>query len=110
MEAEKLKVIAEGMGYKCRKSINSHSVILEDGGLWVTPKDDRCINSYAPLTNAEQCMEIMEKLALEGIVEIDKSSFVDQTVIAYDSDDYHSKTLNEAVVLAAYEYFKENKQ
>ena len=105
---EKLKVIAEGMGYNAvikprniRGSV-SDAVWLVDREEWYEPH----------LTNAEQCMEIMEKLEV-NVLFISKCLW--QAVVGLDFGmtggvDGRGKTINEAVCNAAYEYFKESRE
>ena len=92
MKAEKLKVIAEGMGYKIAYIVNDWVMCEAMGGM---------IFNYTPhLTNNDQLVEIMEKLGLDVIYDqgIWKSG--------RDTANYYGKTISEAVCNAAYEYFK----
>ena len=109
MEVEKLKAIAEGMGYRLRLNPDKEIVVLTGGGLWIEGNS----HTYYPLTNDTQCMEIMLHL-------FEKAGFsfhyIDGeymfNLARYDKKliSEKSKTINEAVCNAAYEYFKENKQ
>ena len=101
MKPEKLKVIAEGMGYEVAiKPRNIRGTITDavfnyNGEVW-----------YNPLTNAEQCMEIMEKLKLDVVWWPEQKEWSSERCIAGSSTiGYTGKTITEAVCKAAYEYF-----
>ena len=103
---EMLKVVAEGMGYVLRDDTPR---IKERICVW-NGKDvnTRCL--YKPhLTNAEQCMEIMEKLKLDLGFDSIEWCVGKYGVMFEPLVEARGKTINEAVVLAAYEYFKEVK-
>ena len=55
-----------------------------------------------PPVNAEQCMEIMEKLKI-SIQWLDGDKYGYWFSVSHE---VKGKTINEAVILAAYEYFK----
>lgn len=117
MEASKLKLIAEGMGYEYRQyaSIESSKNMFAK---------DMAIEEYNPLTNDTQCMEIMEKLPVDiskqstqtvGKPETEKSYWMAGARYFNKKGEFvrvleEGKTIKEAVCNAAYEYFKENKQ
>ena len=104
MEPEKLKVIAEGMGYEVAIKPRNINGTVEDavfsfhGEVW-----------YDPIINNDQMVEIMEKLKV-GV----NYDFYRDVFLSYIYDDFgvillsknEGKTINEAVCNAAYEYFK----
>ena len=102
MEAEQLKVIAEGMGYEIRSSKTSMS---EDRLMVWNGFDISTRQKYNPLTNNDQMVEIINELKID-------------TEYWYRLDEWSAeprggasrrgKTINEAVCNAAYEYFKED--
>ena len=99
---EMIKVVAKGMGYIIFGS-NSKSITVWNG------VDIYSRERYKPhLTNAEQCMELQERLLKElKKVEIKKYSSGVYINLGFFGDTVgEGKTINEAVVLAAYEYFK----
>ena len=111
MEPEKLKVIAEGMPDGRPVEID------EDGCVWyVNYPPTTTVGSgykvfavqYNPLTNNDQCMEIMEKLHTWVTWPFHKHSC--EILISKEGKSYigKGKTINEAVCNAAYEYFKED--
>ena len=104
MKPEQLKVIAEGMGYKFVE-------VVLDGVMynWNIGFDEA--REYNPdTTNAEQCMEIMERLLIEhGTIKFEKYKSGDVGMIDNWRNDYalgEGKIINEAVCNAAYECFK----
>ena len=108
MNAEKLKVIAiaEGMGYEVQPLTNRWNELM------VTMKGRGTIPfSYNPLTNAEQCMEIMEKLKINVIWKGKELETCSAWVLIYigmtGGIEGKGKPISEAVCNAAYEYFKE---
>ena len=119
LKPEKLKVIAEGVypdyiraSEKDRFSdsvssiwIYTHSKIT--GHVVMITRNGESIE-YNPLTNAEQCMEIMEKLIRIGWVLKDIGNI---TQMHYQGTGFPTrvigKTIAEAVCNAAYEYFRE---
>jgi len=95
MKAEQLKVIAEGMGYEVAY-INTIGAVFIHGKL---------PSRYNPLTNNDQMVEIIEKLARDDSLEI-KITIGCKPLVTYNFADYYiGKTINEAVCNAAYEYF-----
>ena len=95
---EMLKVIAEGIGYK--ESIYKVTQIYD--GVTIPPQSD-----YNPLTNAEQCMEIMEKLKLE----MDYFNNRQEWRVNISKHKFSlGKTIPEAICKAAYKYFSEMKE
>ena len=103
---EILKVVAEGMP-------DGRPVEIDEEGVWYmnyppTTGEGYGVKVHAvefnPLTNAEQCMEIMEKLKIspEFVEECGCSGWFAKVKNGRVSE---GKTINEAVVLAAYEYF-----
>lgn len=106
MDAEKLKVIAEGMGYELR---GSSSPYLTDRVVVWNGKDIHTRAIYNPLTNDSQCMEIAHKLKIntEYFKDIDEweawRKESDNSVLIT----INGKTINEAVCNAAYEYFNQ---
>ena len=97
MKPEKLKVIAVGMGYRVSHYANED--LIAD-----RPSGGVCI--YEPLTNAEQCMEIMERLKLNVLHHHACGDYNDVRVVLPSGDFVEGKTINEAACNAAYEYFK----
>lgn len=97
---EMLKVIAEGMGYKTCSTGNGEFIAYQC-------HDEN--NEYSPITNAEQCMEIMEKLevCLSRLMKPDAWQAVINDLVTREEIFAEGKTINEAVCLAAYEYFKD---
>jgi len=110
MKPEQLKVIAEGMGYVIF-SIHPEgkSITVWDGVNIYTRK------RYKPhTTNKNQMVEIMEKLkiSIQPLVNpnawqagIDPHSMLGHSPALFKE----SKTINEAVCNAAYEYFSKDK-
>lgn len=96
---EDLKIIAVGMGYKVRMCHNDNIVTVKADVMYGTHTE------YNPVYFDSQMVEIMEKLASAGILEIDMS-IKDKCCLTYDSVDYSAETLNLAVCRAAVEYFK----
>ena len=98
MTPEQLKVIAEGMGY--------HFDCINDGVVLVSTNVN--LWEYNPITNNDQCMEIMEKLHTWVTWPFHKHSC--EILISKEGKSYigKGKTINEAVCNAAYEYFKED--
>ena len=103
---EMLKVVAEGMGYDIFEYVPNSET-------WSVSKREWSYHcKYNPLTNAEQCMEIMEKLNIQLRRQTHKPDGLWVARIEYVVNPMtvkEDKTINEAVVLAAYEYFKEVK-
>ena len=107
MKAEKLKVIAEGMGYKIAYIVNDWVMCEAMGGM---------IFNYTPhLTNNDQLVEIMEKLYMQTIPWQGAFPYKWHTRIFREDtnlrefvlrNEAYGKTINEAVCNAAYEYFK----
>ena len=94
MKPEKLKVIAEGMGYEAE--------IIDKGFTYerlCVRSDIGALRVYKPLTNAEQCMEIMERL--DAFLNKETSGWY----CLIGLSDGRGKTINEAVCNASYEYF-----
>ena len=94
MAPDKLKLIAEGMGYEF-PSKGLPDIIVVKG------KDGHGFWNYNPLTNAEQCMEIMAKM----LMDIDSMANHVGARVHGDRVWCTGKTINEAVCNAAYEYF-----
>jgi len=97
MNPEQLKVIAEGMGYKCEyNSADAPMIFIHD--IWMV---------YFPILNNDQMVEIMEKF--DGDIEIHKTSpsLIEVALHVQFTKTYYGrgKTINEAVCNAAYEYF-----
>jgi len=103
MDTEKLKVIAEGMGYEIH-SIHDDIVFTIHAGFRVNGFP------YQPdTTNNDQMVEIMERLKISAsfrLVEKDwlTSTWGDSAQVGIIRAT--GKTINEAVCNAAYEYFK----
>ena len=101
MSTEDLKQLAIYMGYEVRDSNNpklTNKVIIWNG------KDIHTREVYNPLTSAEQCLELMEKLDISvQRYEGDKSDWMAQ--ISKGDEEYpiskDGKTINEAVTNAA---------
>jgi len=102
METKKLKVIAEGMGYK-----TAH---IHKGRLFYDGSFDMPIEYEPDTTNNDQMVEIMEKFEWIGFERPMGHGFVICEYRVSLMDDYaktaKGKTINEAVCNAAYEYFK----
>jgi len=102
---EMLKVVAEGMGYrKSRITWNSDIYVA------VEHKTSNRDIEYNPLTNTEQCMEIMEKLNIQLRRQTHKPNGLWVARIEYVVNQMivkEGETINEAVCLAAYSHFKE---
>jgi hypothetical protein len=95
MNTDKLKVIAEGMGYYVNPSIEE-GITVDNEGHWI---------DYAPDTsNNDQMVEIMEKLKLcvEYMADGNYRSYPAGRMCLMET----GKTINEAVCNAAFEYFK----
>jgi len=103
MEAEQLKVIAEGMGYE-RVALRNISAPKEYQ--WIALLGSE---AYNPLTDNDQMVEIMDRL-IHVIDLFYFEPFVDGSfkIVDVETDKIISegKTINEAVCNAAYEYFK----
>ena len=103
MDTEKLKIIAEGMGYEIFSNDNPR---IKDRLVVWNGKDihTRCI--YKPLTNNDQMVEIMEKLKItvRAIPNVSEDWFAEP--YPYGNRMGSGKTINEAACNAAYEYFK----
>mgnify|MGYP001093087043 CR=1 FL=1 len=102
MTPENLKRIAEYIGYEVPTSFD---FLPKENEVWI--KTDEFIwQIYNPLTNPEQLLELIEKLASIGCVELD-CSLDCAPIVTYDSIDYTAKTLPEAVIKAVLEMIKE---
>jgi len=105
---EILKVVAEGMGYKRVNITPAKRLVVA-----TAPNQGETCGAYQPhLTNDEQCMEIMEKLPFDQSFELIGDGIWKAEgfwKVQYIRDGFvaESKNLNEAIVLAAYEYFKD---
>jgi len=115
LEAEKLKVIAKGMGYEAEiVSGVTMLIIMRSGNMVNGYQDIRDELPYKPnTTNNDQMVKIMGKL-LDVFLEV-RVRAVDETEIYWcelihqeheymDVEDM-GKTINEAVCNAAWEYF-----
>ena len=106
MNTEKLKVIAEGMGYTSWISdiYSKPECWYETGNMHEFIKKGR----YNPTTNNDQMVEIMEKIlnSLKNIKIINFTSGVNVSFGFFGDLEGEGKTINEAVCNAAYEYFK----
>jgi len=103
MEPDKLKLIAEGMGYErvvIAKDCNPPKVMKLKVRLVGFERDE-----YSPLTNNNQMVEIINKTH-PSIDWIDDDLW--QVIIHKKSVTYEGwgKTINEAVCNAAYEHYK----
>lgn len=99
---EMLKVVALGMGYEDAEILRS-SVIIAKSRVSDT---STVMAEYNPLTNAEQCMEIMEKLRIDLEFWADSvDAIINKHNDNADVITRYGKTINEAVVNAAFEYF-----
>ena len=98
MNKEQLKIIAEGMGYEVRPSLNP---LLADRVVVWNGKDIHTRGIYNPLTNNDQMVEIMERIPLET----KRDGDLHYARVIGTSIWFISKTLNEAVCNAAYEHF-----
>ena len=100
MTPEKLKVVAEGMGW-------THVLINEDGDVYGYPKSSLHLIVYEPdVTNDSQCMEIMEKLKLNVLHHHACGDYNDVRIVLPSGDFVEGKEIKEAVCNAAYDYFK----
>ena len=103
MKTEDLKQLAEYMGYKTE--LNNDVLYL--AGIKFSR---RFAIEYNPLTNAEQCLELMEKLIKNGAL-LDGCHIKDENNFMVWMDDperrWEGKTINEAVTLAAIEAIKQ---
>jgi len=97
MEPEKLKVIAEGMGYRIHTYQNKILIDVGDSD-WVP------IN---PLANNDQMIEILERLLELGwtISKFEDKYLLTLEVVCNISTQFTGKTINEAVCNTTYEYF-----
>ena len=96
MNTEKIKVIARGMGIEVEET---KLLVL------IPAKSDLAPylrGAYSPLTNAEQLLEIMERLKIS--IWFDGITWVAQIK---NNNRSLEDTINEAVCEAAYEYFKD---
>jgi len=98
MEAEKLKLIAEGMGY-------TNVFISEESGLLfgAAPNEGQTFGVYHPDENNDQMVEIMERLKF-------KLEFSGESWDAELEKPFIyclGKTINEAVCNAAFAFFDE---
>ena len=109
---EMLKIIATGMAEG--KSWLMPKIKTTKPGCWRTDPDIECLpyvfvngSEYNPLSNAEQCMEIMEK-------HVNTVTFVNTCHGKYRAIIEHTcgygETIPEAVCKAAFEYFSEIKE
>ena len=99
LKPEKLKVIAEGMGYQASNFYwPSYSGKIK----YITVKG----KEYNPLTNAEQCMEIMEEVKITLLYDFVLNYWSASKVKGSKRIIGEGKTINEAVCNAAFEYFK----
>ena len=106
MKTEDLKQLAIYMGYEVRDSSNpklTNRVIIWNG------KDIHTREVYNPLTNAEQCLELMEKLLLDGwrLSECENIYVIAKDVSLTEYVAWTGKTINEAVTNAAIAAIKE---
>ena len=107
MEAEKLKVIAEGMGYSA-VVIEAFDIHSKPNHVKIQPANGVLRGftlDYNPLTNNDQMVEIMEKLKVSLLQNDDDfiTAYLEIDEIYFSA---RGKTINEAVCNAAYEYFK----
>jgi len=103
MEAEKLKVIAEGMGYYINPSMED-GITVDINGHWFDYNPDT--------TNNDQMVEVLTKLInLGGLLDSCHIKDENNFMIWMDNPEkrWEGKTINEAVCNAAYEYFKAKK-
>ena len=92
---EMLKVIAEGM-------FITHGKVRTNN--WTTSRT--ILANYNPLTNAELCMEIMEKLKILVMFDDPEHEYPWlASVLPYGEEGEEGKTLPKAVCKAAYKYF-----
>jgi len=103
MNAEKLKIIAIGMGYEAAITESCDRVCYREKGntLWF---------DYSPdTTNNDQMVEIMERLKIA--VHFWNEEWCANRYTEIDGIEKGSigKTINEAVCNAAYEYFESDK-
>jgi len=104
MEPEKLKIIAEGMGYErvvIAKDCNPPKVMKLRVRLVGFERDE-----YNPLTNNDQMVKIMEKCkicVMPHDIEVFWEAYLGYKGKIYEAN---GKTINEAVCNAAYEHYK----
>ena len=110
MKPEELKVIAEGMGYisglngymePCFYKLIYTPCFYKLGGRHQEEIE------YNPLTNNDQTVEIIGKLAEDNLEITYQKLNSNLHYIIIDGEEYKGKTINEAVCLAAYEHFKD---
>ena len=105
-----LKVITEGMGYEIEyETYLTYEVDKPDIYAAYIGKGKNQVRYTPHTTNARQCMEIMSKLIhLHNLSVHGGFAGTDTTIRKNLSETVASgKTINEAVCLAAYEYFKD---
>lgn len=104
MKPESLKQLAEYMGYEVTKSFN---FIPEKNTVYVGRCEYPTHNAsiYNPLTNTEQCLELMEKLKinLEHNGQLNRW----ESFITPAAEYWFAETINEAVTNAAIAAIKE---
>ncbi len=102
MKPEDLKQLAEYTGY-ARSYVVDGKRVTAARGIHDPAKE------YNPLTNAAQCLELMEKLIKNGAL-LDGCHIKDENNFMVWMDDperrWEGKTINEAVTLAAIEAIK----
>jgi len=98
MNPEKLKVIAEGMGYE--------TISLFNGEFSCQCGDEN--NNYNPLKNNDLMVEIMEKLLDLGwvISKFEDKYLLTLEVVCNVSTQFTGKTIAEAVCITYYEVVK----
>jgi len=104
MNAEKLKIVAAGMGYEVHEDMG-----VRDGQgaicLYIYHANGTRKEYCPDTTNNDQMVEIMEKaLEINELVEFEK--FTDKYYMVTDATTYGGKTLAEAVCKWAYEHYK----
>ncbi len=100
MKPESLKQLAEYMGYEAAYSYQHPNEIIIKKSDW---------EDFDPLTNAEQCLELMEKFKVD-LIQYKKgiqARIYTKTPHPFSSIERTGKTINEAVTNAAIAAIKE---
>lgn len=104
MDTEKLKVIAEGMGYEATiQFFEGCSCYIKYKDIIDGDKDCAVTELYNPLTNNDQMVEIMEK-HVDAVTSV--NNHLGRYRASIEQSFGYGETYREAVCNAAYEYFK----
>ena len=99
MKPEDLKQLAEYMGYEILNNSPNDWSVTKNGWSYYC--------KYSPLTNAEQCLELMEKFKIDILFMADKDLIKASNKNFTGEFMGHGKTINEAVAIAAIAAIKE---